>query len=61
MEDISKLNYQLDVTATLVDNPNDNYILWYDSNWRMIETWNHVNREIIGDERKKLAKIFGGF
>ena len=58
MKQIEKLSYQCDVVTTLADNKG--YILWVDTEGRMIETENGINKQITSRyEIKKYCRLFG--
>ena len=59
MKDIKNLRYQLDVVTTLIDNAKENYILWIDTEDRMIETNKGINRQITNNyELTKICNLF---
>jgi len=58
MKQVEKLTYQNDVVTTLSDNKD--YILWVDTEGRMIETENGKNKQIVSRwEIRKYCRLFG--
>lgn len=60
MKNVENLKYQFDVVTTLVDNYKERYILWIDTEDRMIETINGINRQVTDwYEIVKNCNLFG--
>jgi hypothetical protein len=57
MKKIEDLRYQTDVTTTLLDNYD--YLIWIDTEYRMIETDKGKNRQIVNrDEINKYCNLY---